>query len=144
MPTTSQQVAPETVSRVRQFYAEQMQLIDDGDVAGWAATFTEDAVFSSNGLPAPGHGRAAIEAGALRAAAERRARGARHRHVQSALAVRDAGAGTLRCRSYVTVVETLPGAPPVLVAQTVLEDELVLHGGEPRVRARTVVRDDLR
>ena len=50
-------VSAEVYSSVDQFYAHQMQALDDGDITGWVDTFTEDGVFVSNGLPDPVEGR---------------------------------------------------------------------------------------
>lgn len=129
---------------IEQFYATQMQTIDGGDVDGWAETFTEDAVFASNGLPEPGRGREVIRSGAGQLADRRAERGAVHRHLTTGMAVTDRGDGSAFVRSYVLVLEILAGAVPTLHASTVLEDELVRTPSGWAVRHRQVLRDDLR
>nr|WP_218004124.1 nuclear transport factor 2 family protein [Nocardia araoensis] len=48
----------ELYAEVQQFYAEQMQRLDNRDIPGYAATFTEDAEFEHTpGIPPPGPGR---------------------------------------------------------------------------------------
>ena len=55
-------VSAEMYARIDQFYALQMQALDDGDIAGWVATFTDDGVFASNGLADPVAGRDGLTA----------------------------------------------------------------------------------
>ncbi|MCX4748902.1 nuclear transport factor 2 family protein [Kitasatospora sp. NBC_01287] len=138
--------AEHVYSRILDFYARQMRTIDGGDAAGWAATFTEDGVFASNGLPEPVRGRAAIEAGTAVNVAAREAQGVTHRHVLSALAVEPRGTDEVFARSYVLVLENRAGHPPRPFVSTVLEDVLVHaatgSGADWQVRSRTVLRDD--
>lgn len=136
--------AEHVYSGILDFYARQMQTIDEGDAVGWAATFTEDGVFASNGLPEPVRGRAAIEAGTLVNVAARRAERVTHRHLLSALVVRPRGADEVFARSYVLVLESRgPDAPRPFVS-TVLEDVLVRRdaAADWQVRSRSVLRDD--
>lgn len=127
---------------IQHFYARHMQSVDAGDAVAWARGFTVDGVFDSNVLPAPVVGRAAIESATL-AGEARRPEGLVRRHVLSMLAVFP-GESSVRTRSYVSVLETLPGQPTAMYCSTLLEDELV-RGGEHGwlVRHRNIVRDDL-
>lgn len=138
--------AEHVYARILDFYARQMRTIDEGDAVGWAATFTEDGVFASNGLPAPVRGRAAIEAGTLANLAARRAEGVAHRHLLSALTVEPRGADEVFARSYVLVLENRAGRPPQPFVSTVLEDVLVRRdaAADWQVRSRSVLRDDVR
>jgi hypothetical protein len=128
--------------QIQHFYARHMQSVDAGDAVAWARGFTLDGVFDSNVLPAPVVGRAAIESATL-AGEARRPAGLVRRHVLSMLAVFP-GETSVRTRSYVTVLETLPGQPTAMHCSTLLEDELV-RGGDFgwMVRNRHIVRDDL-
>jgi hypothetical protein len=130
-------------SRVQQFYAEQMQLLDLGAAQEWADTFTEDGVFAANGQPAPVRGRAAITA-AVHATNERLAKeGVAHRHWLGMLTVRPQSDGTLKTRSYALVLEVPRGGDARIHRSTVCEDVLVPIDDSWQVRHRAVTRDDL-
>src|SRR5260221_5260193 len=72
--------AAETYYEIQDFYARQMQLLDQGYTQEWAQTFTEDGVFAANAQPEPVRTRSAIAAGAAAASAELSAQGIRRRH----------------------------------------------------------------
>ncbi|MFD6194046.1 MULTISPECIES: nuclear transport factor 2 family protein [unclassified Streptomyces] len=127
---------------IQQFYVRQMHAGDGGDFTAWAASFTEDAVFVSNGLPAPVAGRAAIDAATRAGAAARAERGATHRHVVTMLDVRPKGEHRAEARSYVLVVEAIRGGATTVHVSTVCEDRLVLREGRWLVEERRVTRDD--
>jgi len=135
------QVARATHPAIQQFYARQMQLLDDGAISEWARTFTEDATFASNAMPTPLAGRPAILDGAT-AHDKLRASGTQRRHLLSNLSLETGSDGMLTAVSYVMVVETADGSTTVLF-NTLLEDELTHENGEWRVRARRIKRDDL-
>ena len=123
------------------FYARQMQLLDDGEIGPWVQTYTENATFDSNAMPAPLVGRETI----LRAATEHNRMhqaGTQRRHLLSNLALAPGRDGTVTATSYVTIVETHQGTT-ALRFSTVLEDELVRADGGWLVRTRRVRRDDL-
>jgi 3-phenylpropionate/cinnamic acid dioxygenase small subunit len=126
---------------VLHFYARQMQLLDDGAIDEWAGTYTEDATFGSNAMPAPLAGRDAIRRGAREHDNLRQA-GTRRRHLMSNLSIVPGEDGTVRATSYVTIVETREGTT-ALRFSTLLEDELVREDGEWLVRTRRIKRDDL-
>ncbi len=148
--TASPFVPTDLYQQLQQFYARHMHAGDSGDLGAWAAAFTEDAVFVSNGMPHPLNGRAAIEATARLGAADRAARGAAHRHLVTMLDVRrdqpvatgDADE-TVVARSYVLVLESLSGGSTSLHLSAVCEDVLVRRGGTWLVTERRVTRDDL-
>jgi hypothetical protein len=136
-------VAPaEVYFEVQQFYARHMHLLDSGDAAGWAATFTPDGSFAPPSLPEPIRGREALEAGVRRAAAEHEANGEVHRHLMSMAAVDQAADGMLHVRSYTQVIVTPRGGQARLDLMCVCTDELIRDGGQLRVRTRRVTRDD--
>lgn len=129
-------------AEVQQFYAGHMQMLDSGDAAGWAATFTLDGSFEPPSLPEPVRGRDALETGVRRAAAEHAAKGEVHRHLMSMVSVDQRADGVLHVRSYTQVVVTPRGGPARLDLMCVCDDELVRDGDELRVRRRRVTRDD--
>ncbi|KAA9166569.1 nuclear transport factor 2 family protein [Amycolatopsis acidicola] len=118
-----------------------MHLLDDGDAAGWAATFTEDGTFEP---PPPGRvisGRRNIADGAAKAAAERAEKGEQHRHWHGMLTVRPAEDGTVWVRCYALIIVTPAGGPSRLNQACVCEDVLVRGDSGWRVRYRRVTRD---
>ena len=142
-PAPSAEAGTDQYTSVQRFYADQMQLLDDGDTDAWAATFTDDGVFAGNGLPQAVRGRSAIAAAAQAAARQLAAAGRRHRHWIGMLTVRpDEDGGTVRARSYALVIEVTAGAAEIH-RSTVCEDVLVPAERGWLVRERYVTRDDL-
>ncbi|MGJ5895304.1 nuclear transport factor 2 family protein [Streptomyces sp. V2] len=132
----------EMCSRIDQFYAIQMQALDDGDIAAWVETFTEDGVFASNGLPDPIEGRSGLAALGNDAVARLDKRGAIRRHFVFNVIVEPLPEGVVRTTCYVPVFDTVDGVT-TLTTSTVMRDELVGSADGLRVRHRTVTRDDL-
>ncbi|MEU5283456.1 nuclear transport factor 2 family protein [Streptomyces sp. NPDC020755] len=126
--------------QVQQFYARQMQLLDDGKAEEWARTFTDDGVFQVGGEAVRG---ASDIARAARQTVDRfDADGITRRHWLGMLTV-DGKEDEVGARSYAVVLETPRGGDPVLRRSTVCADLLVREAGEWRVRHRTVTRDGL-
>lgn len=129
---------------IQNFYARQMQFLDDGRVDEWAGTFTEDGSFAANAHPEPFVGRAAIAEGARKAHAALAERGVQRRHWLGMLSIEGRADGTYLVRSYAQILETPRGGQTSVLMSTTCEDVLV--PGKPdgwQVRARTVSRDDL-
>ncbi|MEV0374134.1 nuclear transport factor 2 family protein [Streptomyces sp. NPDC050636] len=146
MPSTSVDRVTESTDsyqQIQQFYAQQMQAGDGGDFDAWGASFTESAVFLSNGLPEPLNGRSAIVAATRAGAADRAAKGVSHRHVVSMLDIRPVTEGTVAARSYVLVIASSQAGGATLHVSTVCEDRLVSGDGGWQVAERRVTRDDL-
>ncbi|WP_242884312.1 nuclear transport factor 2 family protein [Actinomadura litoris] len=135
-------VSAEIYSRIDQFYAVQMQALDDGDIAAWVDTFTEDGVFVSNGLPDPVEGREGLTALGSGAVARLDEQGAIRRHFVFNVIVEPAPGGSLWTTCYVPVFDTIDGVT-TLTTSTVMRDELLDLDGTLLVRYRTVTRDDL-
>jgi hypothetical protein len=134
---------PELYYQIQQFYVRQMHAGDGGDFEAWAASFTEDGVFSSNGIPAPLVGRDSIDAVTRAGSAARAARGAMHRHVVTMLDVVPLSETSVAATSYVLVLEAVLGGATHLHVSTLCEDALVLRDGQWLVKHRRVSRDDL-
>jgi 3-phenylpropionate/cinnamic acid dioxygenase small subunit len=130
-------------AEVEQFYAWQMQAMDDGRADEWAATFTEDGEFAANAFPEPTVGRPALAAAARAARAAQQAEGVVHRHWLSMVTVDPVGDETVRARCYALVIATRLGGATVIHRSTVCEDELVRAGDGWAVSRRSVTRDDL-
>lgn len=129
--------------QVQQFYARQMHLLDDGQVAEWAGTFTADGVFAANAAPRPTVGRAAIAAAAGEAHDQLASRGVKRRHWLGMVAVDAESDRTVRARCYALVFEIPQGGQAVLRLSTLCEDRLELSADGWQVRYRAVTRDDL-
>ncbi|MFI9724233.1 nuclear transport factor 2 family protein [Streptomyces sp. NPDC052396] len=129
--------------QVQQFYAQQMQLLDDGKVAEWAATFTEDGVFAANAHPEPVTGRTAIEAAARKATEEYAAKQIQRRHWLGMVSVESGDQDAVVARCYALVIETPRGGQAAIRVSTVCADKLVRDGDNWLVQDRQVTRDDL-
>lgn len=144
--TTTDVVAVDPVrlrAEVEDFYARQMQLLDQGRAEEWAATFTPDGVFGANAFPEPTVGRDALTAAARDTRAGLDAQGMVHRHWLGMVTADPAGDDTVVARCYALVIATPKGGQPVIHRSTVCEDELQRSGDGFLVRHRWVTRDDL-
>ena len=128
---------------IQQFYAQQMQSLDEGATGDWAATFTPDGEFAAGGLPEPVRGREAIAAGARAIAADFADREVQRRHWLGMLTVAPEPDGSVRARAYALVMEIPAGGEVIVRRSTVCDDELVPAGGGWLVRRRQVTRDGL-
>ncbi|MGJ5756576.1 SnoaL-like protein [Streptomyces puniciscabiei] len=142
-PLRGQQSSVELYQQVQQFYARQMQLLDNGEVDAWMHTFTEDGVFATNAQPEPTVGREAIGAGARQAMDHFAAQGVQRRHLLGTVAVTGQQGTTVTARSYVLLMETPRGGRTTILCSATCEDVLELGPDGPAVRRREVSRDDL-
>lgn len=138
-----QEVDREVVVDVTRLYARQSRLIDEGDAAGWAATFVPEGSFHSPSYPQP-----VLGAAALQAFAEDFARGGREsrtvsRHVVTTIDVLPGlDADHVVAHAYLQIVSTPAGEQSRLVRLTTVRDELVRTRGHWRFATRAVTRDD--
>ncbi|MFF3505755.1 nuclear transport factor 2 family protein [Streptomyces sp. NPDC003247] len=137
----SQPVDGETYARILQFYAQQMQLLDERAAEEWAEGFTEDGVFAQNVKPEPWAGRAVIAA-RMRAGMDRLAtRDVQRRHWFGMVAADRQDAGTVLTRYYAMVFETPNGGRATTYLSTTGEDVLVLQDDQWRIRHRLITHD---
>jgi len=126
--------------RVQQFYAAQMQRLDDQDITGYAATFTDDAEFAHT----PGREPARTRAGIVQDLTDFHRRfeddPMRRRHHVSMINLEPRDDGTLGSTAYCLVVKVRPGQEPVFVS-CVMHDVLVGSGDELLTRSRHVSYD---
>jgi uncharacterized protein (TIGR02246 family) len=135
------EVLDAVAARVTRLYARQSRLIDEGDAAGWAATFTPDGEFSSPSYPEPYVGTAALTAFAERYAEGQRG-GTVSRHVVTNVDVLPGEGDALTVHAYLQIVATPRGEDSRLVRMTTLTDRLVPAGDAWLVAHRQVRRDD--
>ncbi|WP_328746846.1 nuclear transport factor 2 family protein [Streptomyces sp. NBC_00285] len=128
---------------IQQFYARQMQLLDDGEAERWSETFTEDGVFDGNAFPEPAAGRSAVAAAARRAVDDFTARGIQRRHWLGMLSVEPRQPDEVLVTCYAQVLETPRGGRPELRASTGCRDLLVRGAQGWLVKHRYIHRDDL-
>jgi uncharacterized protein (TIGR02246 family) len=140
---TSAPADSDVVIQIQQFYARQMQLLDDGAAEEWAETFTPDGVFAANAAPAPVRGRENIAAAARSTADQLQADGIVRRHWLGMLDVRQRDDGDVGVRSYALILETPKGGRTAVRMSTLCEDVLAREDGGWLVRERAVSRDDL-
>ncbi|MGA4876168.1 nuclear transport factor 2 family protein [Streptomyces lydicamycinicus] len=129
---------------IQHFYGRQMRFLDQGMVEEWAATFTEDGVFTANAHPEPSVGRAAIAGGARKAAAQLAEQGLQRRHWLGMLEADKQADGTIHARTYALILSTPRDGQASVHLSTTCDDVLVREEGRLRVRRREVRRDDLR
>lgn len=130
------------LAELHQLYAQQSHLIDGGDAAGWAATFTPAGEFHSPSYPEPAVGTDELTAFARDFHAGGVAAGETYRHVVTNVFVSDVTADALDVRAYLQIVATARGGASRLVRMTTVADRVVRHDGRWRVARRTVSRDD--
>jgi actinorhodin biosynthesis protein ActVIA len=125
---------------VQQFYAAQMQRLDDRDITGYAATFTDDAEFAHT----PGREPARTRAGIVEDLTDFHRRfeddPMRRRHFVGMINLEPLDDGTLRSTAYCLVTKVRPGQEPVFVS-CVMHDVLVGAGGDLLTRSRHVSYD---
>jgi 3-phenylpropionate/cinnamic acid dioxygenase small subunit len=128
---------------ITRLYARQSRLIDGGDAAGWAATFTSEGEFHSPSYPQPAVGTAELVAFATRFWETGQATGVVSRHVITNVDVLPgAGEDEVVAHAYLQIVATPRGEDSRLVRLTTVTDRLVRQADGWRVARRDVRRDD--
>jgi 3-phenylpropionate/cinnamic acid dioxygenase small subunit len=137
------EVPGEVAQAITRVYARQSRLIDGGDAAGWAATFTADGEFHSPSYPEPAIGTAALTAFAERFRDAGRETGVVSRHVVTNVDVLPgADEDTVLAHAYLQIVATARGGDSRLVRLTTVTDRLVRRADRWLVARRDVRRDD--
>jgi actinorhodin biosynthesis protein ActVIA len=134
-------VSAELYAEVLQYYARQMQALDEGKLEAYAESFTEDAVFGHT----PGREPARTRQGILADLYEVRERFAadpqQRRHMFTMVDVESLPDGRLRSTCYALVLTTRPGNGPEMVRSCVVRDVLVREDGRLRNQERLVDHD---
>jgi uncharacterized protein (TIGR02246 family) len=141
MAPTDQNPSTDLYAEILHFYARQMQLMDGGDFAGFAKTFTEDGVFTLAGGRGVLNGRAAIAAASE--AAEARYQGGQPRHWFDMMVADQAADGSISTTYYALVTVTGRDGSIVLEPSCVVRDTLVKRDGELLNESRRIQRDDV-
>jgi actinorhodin biosynthesis protein ActVIA len=141
---TSPTTFAETYADVNQFYARQMQLLDNGKFEDYARTFTADGEFQHT----PGQPAAVGHAGIVAELESFNTRFAgdpvQRRHSFGMIDVRACPDGSLETNFYALIVTTRPGVKePKVGPSCTVRDVLVREDGELRNRSRKVDHDQL-
>lgn len=139
--TAPAQARHQLYTEVLQHYARQMRLLDERDLAGYAATFTEDAEFAHTPGREPARTRAGILADleAFHEQFEADPMARRHHFSMVDVTPRDDGAIDVVC--YALVVIKRPDTAPEVRASCVVYDVLVHEGDVLFNRSRRVEID---
>ncbi|TQM32785.1 nuclear transport factor 2 family protein [Nocardia bhagyanarayanae] len=131
----------ELYAEVQQFYAEQMQRLDNRDIPGYADTFTEDAEFEhSPGIP-PARTRAGIIADLVEFHKRFDTDPMQRRHWFNMINLQPQDDGTIVSTTYCLVVKIRPNSKPEIAPSCVVHDVLVRVDGALLTRSRRVVHD---
>ncbi|WP_330228967.1 nuclear transport factor 2 family protein [Nocardia sp. NBC_00508] len=131
----------ELYAEVQQFYAEQMQRLDNRDIPGYAETFTEDAEFEHTpGIP-PARTRAGIIADLIEFHKRFETDPMQRRHWFNMINLRPQEDGTIVSTAYCLVVKIRPNSKPEIAPSCVVHDVLVRVDGALLTRSRRVVHD---
>ncbi|WP_405137196.1 nuclear transport factor 2 family protein [Nocardia sp. NBC_01388] len=141
MPTN---VSPELYTRVQQFYARQMQALDDCRFKEYAATFTPDGSFQHSPDAEP-----AITPEGIVAELENFHRRfdndpVQRRHWFNHIDLEMCADGSIRSTVYALVVTVRPNSKPEIAPSCVVHDVLIDEDGAVAARSRLVTHDQIR
>ncbi|MBD0690534.1 nuclear transport factor 2 family protein [Streptomyces sp. CBMA123] len=136
-------VQTELHSQVQHFYAHQMQALDGGRFADYAATFTEDGTFQHSPQAEPAVGRAGIVAELVRFHERFADDPVQRRHWFNHIALEAQPDGSIRSTVYALVVTVRPGGTPVIAPSCVVHDVLEAREDGLLLRSRLVTHDQL-
>lgn len=138
---TSVSTRHDLYAEVQQFYAMQMQSLDDRRLEDYANTFTEDGEFRHT----PGREPARTRAGILADLYEFHKRfdddPMRRRHWFNMINLEPRDDGSIRSTVYALIVKIRPGAKPEIGPSCVVHDVLVWNNGALLTRSRWVHHD---
>ncbi|TDZ85716.1 putative malonic semialdehyde reductase RutE [Mycobacteroides salmoniphilum] len=138
---TTVDISTSLYTEVQQFYSRQMQRLDGQDIEGYAATFTEDAIFDhTTALPA-----SVTRTGIINDLYDFREMGkndpVQKRHYFSMIDLEYIDIDEIRSTVYCLVIKTRPGKPAEANPSCVVHDVLVRVDGELQTKSRHVRYD---
>jgi actinorhodin biosynthesis protein ActVIA len=140
---TSAVVSRELLAEIQDFYARQVQNMDNGRFAEFADTFMDECEFTPMKHKPTAYGKQAIIEKLDNFAKQTFGSDEQRRH-WIAMSVVDEGAeGTYDVVSYAMVTNTKAGSPPVLHFAGEIVDHLVRDGGALKVQRRFVNSDSI-
>ncbi|MFD7450305.1 nuclear transport factor 2 family protein [Kitasatospora sp. NPDC059827] len=136
-------VGAELYAEVQQFYARQMQALDGGRFAEYAATFTADGTFQHTPGTEPAVGPAGVEK-ELEAFHERfRDDPVQRRHYFNQIVLEPLENGDLRSTVYALIVRVRPQERPEVWPSCVVHDVVAVTEQGIRLRSRSISYDQL-
>jgi actinorhodin biosynthesis protein ActVIA len=127
---------------VLQHYARQMRMLDERDLAGYAATFTDDAVFDHGAGGEPARSRSGILTMLEEFHRQFEGDPQQRRHHFSMVDVEPQDDGSFVATAYALVLLIRPGVQqPEIRSSCVVHDVLVREDGALRNRSRLVSID---
>ncbi|MFF9849273.1 nuclear transport factor 2 family protein [Streptomyces litmocidini] len=141
--TTTTAVRTDVYAQVQHFYAHQMQALDGGRFADYAATFTEDGTFQHSPGVQPAVGRDGIVAELVEFHKRFEGDPVQRRHWFNHIALEPQSDGSLRSTVYALVVTVRPGGKPEITPSCVVHDVLLVTDEGVRTRSRLITHDQL-
>lgn len=132
--------AAELNFEIQQFYARQMRCLDGGDAAGFASTFTADAVFTHE----PGEvitGRPVIAATTNANITRIRDAKVTRRHWFGMMVIEPESEDLIRTQYLAMTTSSNPDGGATVGAVSLVDDVLVRHDGQLSTASRTVRGD---
>ncbi|MFX0580893.1 nuclear transport factor 2 family protein [Nocardia nepalensis] len=131
----------ELYAEVQQFYADQMQRLDNRDIPGYAETFTENAEFEHTPGRPPARTRAGIISDLVEFHKRFEADPMQRRHWFNMINLQPQDDGTIVSTAYCLVVKIRPNSKPEIAPSCVVHDVLVRVDGNLRTLSRRVAHD---
>ena len=131
----------ELYAEVQQFYADQMQRLDNRDISGYAETFTEDAEFQHTPDRPPALTRAGIVSDLVEFHQRFEADPMQRRHWFNMINLQPQDDGSIVSTAYCLVVKVRPNSKPEIAPSCVVHDVLVRVEGNLLTRSRRVAHD---
>jgi actinorhodin biosynthesis protein ActVIA len=130
--------------RVEDFYARQMQALDEGRYEQFADSFAPEGVFSHHPASPPAVGRAAIVNEILAHRARSADTPTQTRHWFNHIVLDQRPDGLIAATVYVLIVNTRPGNSAELGSSCVMHDVLAVGDTDIHTAERKVTYDRLR
>lgn len=128
-------------AEVQQFYAQQIQRLDNHDIEGYAATFTEDAEFAHTPGRHPARTRTGIIADLHEFYRQFENDPMQRRHWFNMINLEPQPDGSIRSTVYCLVVKIRRGARPEIAPSCVVHDVLVWVNSDLMTQSRRVEHD---
>ncbi|MGW8970475.1 nuclear transport factor 2 family protein [Streptomyces platensis] len=141
MTTFAPRAGTDLYVEVQQFYAAQMQRLDERDLEAYAATFTENGEFRHTPGREPARGRQSILDDLRDFHRQFESDPMQRRHWFNMTHLEPQDDGSIRSTVYALIVKIRPGQPPEVGRSCVVRDILVREHGELRNLSRWVDHD---
>ena len=134
---------PDLRNEIADFYARQVQAMDNGRFEEFAETFLEDCAFTPVKHQSTAYGRASIVEKLNNFATTVFGTGQQRRHIMTMSVIDLVDDDTYNVTSYAIVTNTTVGQGPALHWAGDIVDQLVREDGNLKVRSRAVRSDSI-